>query len=617
MRCPSFVIVAAVVALLLGMTTASLVQYDGDTGMDVATAAQPSGGCTAKTLRSETGSGKKVDQRALEEVGQCNEESPAQDCEYCLLTDPDSKTCSSWMHSGSRVNREGDSWPLILSYVVGAFMAFGIGGNDAANSLATSVGSKAISLEKAVIMGAAGEFLGATFLGAGVSSTIQKGVASLDDPNCWACGYCTSQMGEYQLGMVYALCGASFFLVGITFFSLPVSTTHSVVGGVVGMTAGALGWGCLDYSFETGILRIVSGWVVSPLVSGLIGVIMYVVTYYCIFRARSPKSAALMSVPILYGVTFGVMMFLTMEKASMAKAFFKGFEEGRALTIKLIIVAVTTVTSAAAAYIVATPSIRDAMDDMEKDLDDTHLKNQPWKATKRMSQEGPLSFQKVLSKPVDQSKEDKGQIEMIQNGKGTELESNGVEDVITSDGTGMQLLAKTLPTKEQWIAKKAFQNLLVMTAFMETFAHGANDTANATGPVGAVQFAYSHGIHACGRLETPWYIMSGAGIFVGLGVIFMGYRVIKAVGEEIADIDFHIGFCVEFASASAVVLATYQELPVSTTHCQIGAIVFVSAIAYGPSGVSWGMFGKIAVSWLATLPAAGGLAWVLTKITFG
>jgi len=178
-------------------------------------------------------------------------------------------------------------------------------------------------------------------------------------------------------------------------------------------------------------------------------------------------------------------------------------------------------------------------------------------------------------------------------------------------------MTQSPPTKAQLLSKKVFKNLLVMTAFIKCVGHGANDTANATGIVGAVQFVYEDGIHACRSRSTETYIMAIAGAFVGLGVITMGYRVIKAVGEDLADMDFHVGFCVEFSSACAVVIATILGLPVSTTHCQIGAIVFVAATAYGNESVSWGMFGKIAVTWIATLPAAGGVAYILTLLRYG
>merc|ERR1740123_2844020 len=116
---------------------------------------------------------------------------------------------------------------------------------------------------------------------------------------------------------------------------------------------------------------------------------------------------------------------------------------------------------------------------------------------------------------------------------------------VEGEGLGLQIFTPAPPNKQQSLAKVAFRNLLNMTAFLACFGHGANDTANATGPLTAVQFAYDEGIYACGGAPAPIWLTSLAGVFVGIGVITMGYRVIKTVGEDLSDIDFQIGFCVE------------------------------------------------------------------------
>ena len=129
-----------------------------------------------------------------------------------------------------------DGGTLALGAVIAALMAFCLGGNDSANSWASSVGSGAIGLRRGLLLGGFGEWCGATLLGYGVSGTIQKGVADTDAPECWACGYCDSKMSVYNVGMLGALIGAACFLLLATFGKMPVSTTHAIVGGVVGMT---------------------------------------------------------------------------------------------------------------------------------------------------------------------------------------------------------------------------------------------------------------------------------------------------------------------------------------------------------------------------------------------
>jgi len=146
-------------------------------------------------------------------------------------------------------------------------MCFGIGANDAANSLGTSVGSGAISLTQAVLLGGVMEWLGALGLGYGVAKTIKgwfcflfwffgflvfgfssrrrsstAGTSKTDDASCWACGYCDSEMSLYMVAMTAALFAAGVFLILVTFTAMPVSTTHAIVGGTVG--AAAVGAGC-------------------------------------------------------------------------------------------------------------------------------------------------------------------------------------------------------------------------------------------------------------------------------------------------------------------------------------------------------------------------------------
>lgn len=100
-----------------------------------------------------------------------------------------------------------------------------------------------------------------------------------------------------------------------------------------------------------------------------------------------------------------------------------------------------------------------------------------------------------------------------------------------------------------------------------------------------------------------------------LGVYFLGHRVINTMGFGLANINFFRGFCIELASAMSVVLATVLQMPVSTTHCQVGAVIFVSCSAFGAKQVKWRMFGWIALTWVVTLPLSGGLAALFLVIS--
>lgn len=120
--------------------------------------------------------------------------------------------------------------------------------------------------------------------------------------------------------------------------------------------------------------------------------------------------------------------------------------------------------------------------------------------------------------------------------------------------------------------------------------------------------AFSSDMAECDSTATPRWIMSVAGAFVALGVVTLGYRVIQTLGSDIAEIDFHMAFCVESASTVTVVVATCLGLPISSTHCQVGAIVFVGMAKHGLHGSDCALFGKIALTWVATIPLAAAIA---------
>ena len=190
-------------------------------------------------------------------------------------------------------------WLAWSAFATMALMSFGIGANDAANSWGTSIGAGAISLQRAVLIGGLMDWLGAASIGAGahhlsatsaglstpprgpcltrmacagVSNTIRKDVTDIQSPECWACGYCDSRMSLFMLGMAAALLATAVFLILSSVTAMPVSTTHAVVGAVVGMTAAATSTACLQY---WPLARIAASWLLSPLLAGVIAVVLY------------------------------------------------------------------------------------------------------------------------------------------------------------------------------------------------------------------------------------------------------------------------------------------------------------------------------------------------------
>lgn len=165
-------------------------------------------------------------------------------------------------------------------------------------------------------------------------------------------------------------------------------------------------------------------------------------------------------------------------------------------------------------------------------------------------------------------------------------------------------------------AERLFLYLQVLTACLKSFAHGANDTANAAGPFAAVQAVYRTG--GCDSVTTPFWVLLAMAAGIVLGLATLGYKVMETIGTSLTDINYSKGFAVELGSTLSVVMASMMGAPISSTHCQIGSVVCVGLYESGPGGVDWSVLKSIVVSWLVTIPLAAGAAafsmWILSAI---
>jgi len=535
------------------------------------------------------------------------------------------------------------TWVFALACIFAATMAFGIGANDAANSWGTTVGSRALPLRWAVLLGGIAEWFGAIALGYGVSKTIQKGVSKPDDPDCWACGYCNSSISVYMLGMMCSLIAATCFLALACFTAMPVSTTHAIIGAVVGMTIVGAGFDCLNWSFGGGGLTgIIASWVLSPLISGLIGSATYLLTHRFTLKARNPRRNALIALPILYGIATWVLVFLTLLKSKPTKKMNKGymvaiaFGAAAAVAILVILFLLPKVKRnfPYLNYLAAKKRAAEEVEALEEgsgDFDDgkmtkevAKLESMKGRTPSRIERSDSANPKVVLSAEAPDaatalsSEEAKAQL-LKEDGAtygGMGVKKTASFGALTTKGDRSSaddtLEAMTEEDMAEEDAKFVYRYLLIFTATLESFAHGANDTANATGAFTSVFESYNSGLLQCKQNETPVWIMAAAGGFVFLGVNTLGYRVIATIGSELTSVNYQRGFCIEFASMLAVVIATIVSMPVSTTHCQVGAVVFVGLLTFGPRQTQWGLLGRIIATWVLTIPLAGFISAGLT-----
>ncbi len=192
---------------------------------------------------------------------------------------------------------------IIVAFIIGFVMAMAIGGNDVANSMATAVGARAITIKQAVIIAAIFEFSGAFFFGKMVTNTIRKGIINPDlikDPNVLVAG------------ALAALLSATIWILVATKFSLPISTTHSIVGGMTGFGIVALGWTSINWAK---IIAIVISWFLSPLLGGIIAFFVFKLIVSLILHKKSPLDAMKKVGPFLIGITFFIFMVMFFNKA--------------------------------------------------------------------------------------------------------------------------------------------------------------------------------------------------------------------------------------------------------------------------------------------------------------
>jgi len=468
---------------------------------------------------------------------------------------------------------------LIIAVLSGLYMAWSIGANDVANAMGTSVGSGALTIKRAVFIAAILEFAGAFFVGTHVSETIRKGIVS---PVIFQDNYLL-----LVYGMTGALLAAAIWLQIASYYGWPVSTTHSIVGSVIGfgMVVGgieAISWGKVAF--------IAASWVVSPLLSGTIAFILFVYLRNAIYYNDDPVAAAKRLTPYL---TFFVFLVLTLAMVFKGLKNLKlDLEFGEAIEIALPIGFLAAVISHFLVKRIKPIS--------EKD---------------RVVIRQPSIVRRSLPRVVTQLEK----IASVAKGEIQDELLHMVEDLKTisrevgQDGTQLERSSEEYRT-----VQRIFIYLQILSASFVAFAHGANDVANAVGPLAAVISVLSTHTVVMKAQVPPWILgLGGVGIVIGLAT--WGWRVMITIGKRITELTPTRGFAAEFAAAITIVLATKLGLPISTTHTLVGAVLGVG-LARGISALNLRVVSDIVVSWIITIPvgAVGSiLFYYILKAIFG
>ena len=448
---------------------------------------------------------------------------------------------------------------LILSLIVCAYMAWNIGANDVANAMGTSVGSKALTLKQAVIIAAVFEFCGAFFAGDAVTDTVRKGILVVDFETAT-----DDFANDLMYGFIAAMMAAAIWLTTATRLGLPVSTTHSIIGGIIGVGL------VLEVQHDTSLINwektqeVVMSWVASPLMGGLLAFGTFWIVRETILESSNPEERSRWLAPIMAIPTFFVLGIALQFKA--LKGFF-----GRAQ---------------------ANGWIEDKYE---------------WIPVKENGSFDPFT---PYCSPDAEIITDEC-LNAIHEGAWVPINSIIIAFIIAL--IAASVLAYVLRNYEFKGEEDGFHGverifvwLQVITAAYVAFAHGANDRSNAIGPMAAVYQVLSSGgeIQASAPVQLWLVLLGSAGI--AIGVMTWGWRVMDTIGHKITDITPTRGFAAEFGAATTILIFSmpFLAVPVSTTHTLVGAVVGVG-LAGGAKAVDFRVFGKIASSWVASLPAAG------------
>ncbi|XP_050307025.1 sodium-dependent phosphate transporter 2 [Anthonomus grandis grandis] len=530
-------------------------------------------------------------------------------------------------------------WLIILGFIIAFVLAFGIGANDVANSFGTSVGSKVLTIAQACWLATFFEVAGAILIGYKVSDTMRKGILDVNV-------YKDAEL-ELMLGSIAALGASAIWLMVATFFKLPISGTHSIVGATVGYNLVARG---IEGVHWRTLAKIVGSWFISPLLSGLCSIsILWIIKKYILMKP-DPLESGLMFLPVFYSFTILVNVFsIVLDGPKLL--YMDNIPLWLAATISVTVAFVAMMVI----WLVVVPWQRRKIK-MEMAADNTQVNfnigestdTSPDVSPKKSNRNSAYSERQlsVISettelKPLDakitaakyvfpiQTSDKNGYIQAKETELNTrpkelkikESSTASINPTLSPSSSGVPLIKNKCQTEieqgtvqledsvniENKSVSKLFSFLQILTAMFGSFAHGGNDVSNAIGPLITLWLIYSEGSVAQ-KSETPLFILLYGGLGISVGLWLWGRRVIETIGEDLTTLNPSTGFTIEIGAAFTVLLASKIGIPISTTHCKVGSVVFVGYFNASKKGVDWSLFRNIIYAWLVTVPIAALLA---------
>lgn len=454
---------------------------------------------------------------------------------------------------------------LILVLLAGFYMAWNIGANDVANAIGTSVGSGALRLRQAVVVAAILEFTGAFFFGGFVTGTIQKGII---DPNIFS-----HDPHLYVYGMLASLIAAGVWLQIASYYGWPVSTTHTIVGAVLGFGVVAGGINAVQWDTITYILL---SWIVTPFMGGVLSYSIFNLLRTQIFYSNDPIRNAKRLTPVF---VFCILIFLTLI------LLFNGLKSLH-LDLSFFQAAQISIGVGLIGALISMALVR-----------------------KIQSREPQKGYNPELIIALEKARK---HLRRVQASCQSEMVNN-VSDLINEvESLKAQInehADKSNIKSDYAVVENIFGYLQIISVCMMAFAHGANDVANAIGPLAAsITVLQTNMIPQTFTIPVWTLAFGGFGIILGLAT--WGWRVIETIGKKITELTPTRGFSAELGAAATIVFASRLGLPISTTHTLVGSVIGVG-LARGIEALDLSKTRDIFISWVITVPAGAFLSIAL------
>lgn len=468
------------------------------------------------------------------------------------------------------------TWILVAGALNSFLDAAGIGSNDLANSFGTTYGSKVLTVPQIILLASIFEFLGAMVLGSPVTNTLAGSISNVT--------YFKSQPYVLMYGMLSALAGSTTWLYTATYLGLPVSTTHSIVGGIMGFSLVYKGvdgvvWtkSIPDFPFVGGFVPIAISWVTSPVITGIISMIFYSSIRYFIIKTNNSVQRSIYFLPAVVFSTIFIESIFVLSKGAGSRIT---WDMGQTVWVSACIGIGASLLSTA-----LIPSFKKKID--------TYV--------------APTAMLENVKEVVDLS----GAIVIADatapaTAPVTAPASTNSVTVTDLSGNIIPVTSHVDELHDPRI-ESVFAYLQIFTSICTSFAHGANDVSNAVGPLAAIWYIHENSAVAS-KIEVPPWILAIGGFGIVVGLSTYGIKIMEVLGKNITYISPSRGFSAELATALVISFCSKYGLPVSSTQCITGAVVGISLCDRKFSDLNLKIMAKIFVSWILTLFVTAGIS---------